>query len=305
MIYKKISKKLKKQSAYHLMLIPGFLATLIFSYFPMFGIIIAFKDFSIRKGVFKSKWVGMSNFTHFFRDMDLMPAITNTVAIGFLSIILAFPAAIVFALLLNELKSNRFKRLVQTVSYFPHFISWVVVSVILVTFLSPSEGIINQIIVSLGIVEKPVLFIGRPEYFWWLAVLSVIWKETGWSAIIYIAAIAGIDQSIYEASLIDGAGRFKRMWYITLPSISGSISILLILSISTIPFVAFDQSYLLGNPLNYERSIVLSHYVYKLGIINGNYSYSAAVGLILSVVSASFMIIANYISKKTKGIGVV
>ncbi|HOJ11018.1 MAG TPA: ABC transporter permease subunit [Clostridiales bacterium] len=305
MYFRKFIKKFRKQSAYHLMLFPGFLAALVFSYVPMFGIIIAFKDFSLRRGVFASKWVGFSNFKHFFTDMGLMPAIINTVAIGFLSIVLAFPAAIIFALLLNELKSRKFKRLIQTVSYFPHFISWVVISVIMITFLSPSEGIVNHIIVSLGISDNPILFIGKPEYFWWIAVLSVIWKETGWKAIIYIAAISGIDQTIYEASLIDGAGRFKRIWYITLPSISGTISILLILSISSIPFVAFDQSYLLGNTLNYERSIVLSHYVYKLGIINGNYSYSSAVGLILSVVSAAFMIAANYISKKTKGTGVV
>lgn len=287
------------------MLLPGFLLTLIFCYLPMFGIIIAFKDFTLRKGVFKSPWVGFSNFTHFFKDMELMPAVINTIGIGMLNILIAFPMAILFALLLNELPNVKFKRFVQTVSYFPHFISWVVVSVIIMTFLSPSEGLINQILVSLKLIDKPILFTGKPEYFWGIAIASIVWKETGWKAIIYIAAIAGIDQNIYEASRIDGAGRFKRMRYITLPSIGGTISILLILSISTMPFVAFDQSYLLGNPLNYERSIVLSHYVYKLGIINGNFSYSSAVNLILSIVSAVFMLTANYISKKAKGIGVV
>jgi len=296
---------LKKQMHYHLLLLPSLLLTLIFYYVPMFGIIIAFKNFSFRKGVFKSDWVGLKNFVHFFEDMDLVPAVINTIGIGALNIILAFPAAIVFALLLNEIRNNKLKRLVQTVSYLPHFISWVVVSVILITFLSPSEGIINHVLVSLNILKEPVLFIGKPEYFWGITVISNIWKETGWSAIIYLAAITGIDPSIYEASLIDGSNRLQRMLYITLPSIKGTIAILLIFAISGIPFIAFDQSYMLGNPLNHERSIVLSHYVYKLGIEKGQYSYSAAVGLILSIISATFMIIANRLSKKASGTGVV
>lgn len=296
---------LKKQIHYHILLLPALLLTLIFQYVPMVGIIIAFKNFSFRKGIIRSDWVGLKNFIHFFEDMDLVPAVINTIGIGFLNILLAFPAAIAFALLLNEIRSNKLKRVVQTVSYLPHFISWVVVSVILITFLSPSEGVINNVLVSMNILKEPVLFIGKPKYFWVLTVFSNMWKETGWSAIIYLAAITGIDPSVYEAAIIDGSNRLQRMWYITLPSIKGTIAILLIFAISGIPFIAFDQSYMLGNPLNHERSIVLSHYVYKLGIENGQYSYSAAVGLILSTISAIFMIIANRISKKTSGTGVV
>lgn len=298
-------KRFKKQLSFQLMLIPALIFATVFSYLPLFGIIIAFQEFSYRKGIFGSTWVGLKYFKSFFNDPALAGVIINTLALSVLTILLAFPIPILFALLLNDIKNMSFKRIVQTISYFPHFISWVIVAVIAITFLSPSEGIINYIFVKSGIFKKPIFFLGHAEYFWWIAIFTNIWKETGWNAIIYMAAMSGIDPSLYESAKIDGAGKLRSIWYITLPSIKGTISILFILTLSFIPFTGFEQAMLLGNPLNYDKSNVLSYYVYKLGIMTGDYSYSTAISLVLSAVSCTIMIIGNFISKKFSGAGII
>lgn len=297
-------KIFKKDFPYHIMLLPAVLLTLIFNYIPMVGIIIAFKKYSFRLGFFGSPWVGLTYFKRFFSDFTLPTVILNSVILGVMSLVLGTVTAILFALLLNEITGLRFKKFIQTVSYFPHFISFVTVVVILQAFLT-SDGLLNQLLISLGITEESVLFLGEPNYYRWIVTLTSIWKETGWSAIIYIAAITGIDQSMYEAAKIDGASRWNCMWYITLPSIIPTISLMLILSVGGILNVGFDPAMLLANSMTMPKARVLSYYVYNTGIISGDFSYSTALSLVTSIFSASFMVIGNTISRKLTGEGII
>ena len=227
----------------------------------------------------------------------------NTVGIGLLSIAVTYPVVISFALLLNEVHCKSFKRVVQTVSYLPHFISWTIMAVILNALFSSADGIINEILCSLGIISEPLNILINKESFWGLAVFSNVWKEMGWSAILYLAVISGIDETMYEAAKIDGAGRFACMWYITLPQLKGIIAISLIMTVSNIPKIGFDQAYYLMNGLNVERAKTLSYYVYSVGLTNADFSYATAIGLVLSLISMSLMMLANRISIKLVGKG--
>lgn len=284
------------------MLWPGLICLLIFQYLPLYGILIAFKKYSIytpgMQGILTAPFVGLKNFSDFLTNPDFYNALKNTLGMNILGLLIGFPAPIIFALLLNELSSQKFRKLVQTISYLPHFISWIIFGGLIMSMLSIETGVVNDVLLKLGLVKEPVLFLGKPQYFWFLSVFSGLMKELGWSAIIYLAAIAGVDQEMHEAATIDGANRFQRIFYITIPAIAGTIIILLILRISHMLNNGFDQIYVLQNPLNMSASEVIDTYVYKMGVRESRFSYATAVGLAKSIVAVILLTGANFISKK-------
>lgn len=283
------------------MVIPGVLWMLVFNYLPMGGIVMAFKNFRLSyKSIFQGTWLGFGNFLEFFKDDYFAVTMVNTLGISMLRLLIGFPLPILFALMLNELRNMRFKKVVQTVSYLPHFLSWVVLGGIMISWLSKS-GVINDLLLATGILKEPVSFLGKPYYFWGLALISDTWKELGWSAIIYLAAIASVDQEMYEAATVDGASRFKKMWLITLPSIKGTIMILFILAVSGVLNSNFDQMLILKNPLNAEASTVLDIHVYEMGIGKGRFGYATAIGLFKSVIGTILLVSANNFSKRVQG----
>lgn len=274
---------------------------LIFNYIPMYGIIIAFKNFvQISKPISEAEWVGLQHFKEFLRDDELYRVVWNTLGISILKLVIGFPLPIAFAVFLNELRSLRFKKAVQTVSYLPHFLSWVVLGGIMTTWLA-DVGLVNDILTALHLVREPITYLAEPRYFWSIVVISDIWKELGWSAIIYLAAIAGISPELYEAATIDGAGRFQKMRYITLPSIMGTIAILFILAVGGILNSNFDQIFVLSNKLNESASNVIDVYVYKIGLRQSRFSYATAVGLLKSLVALALLLAANRVTKKLNG----
>ncbi len=290
----------KKQLEAQSMVWPGLIFLLIFSYIPMYGLIIAFKDFNLIDGYFGSPWVGLEFFKEFLSYPRFLQVLRNSLAINIMQLFFSFPVPIVFALLLNEIKNIGFKRVVQTVSYLPHFVSWVIFGGLVTVILDP-KGIINFILTSLKVIDVPVLFLGKPEYFWTIVVFAGVAKGFGWGSIIYLAAISGVDQSLYDAATVDGAGRFMKMWHVTLPSIKGTIVILLIFNISGIIKTGFDQVWMLHNVLNQSTSETIEVYVYKMGLVNLRYSFATAVGLSQSVVSIILLMLSNSFSRKISG----
>lgn len=281
----------------YIMLIPGLLYLFIFNYLPMFGIVSAFKNFNMAKGFFASEWVGLANFRELFTNSpQFWNALKNTLLLSLYTIVFSFPAPIILAVLLNEMKHDVFKRTLQTVYYLPYFVSWVVVCSIISNFLSPTNGLVNYVIQALG--GDPIAFLQKPQYFRTILVISDIWKEAGYGTIIYLAAITGIDQSIYEAASMDGAGRLQKILHITLPGISSTIVVMLVLRMGSIMTNGFERIFLLYNPLTYETSDVLDTFIYRIGVQNGMYSYSAAAGLFSSAVTFLLVIFTNYVSRK-------
>jgi len=270
---------------------------ILFNYLPMYGIIIAFKDYIGIGNYTKAPWAGWEHFRTIFEDDLMINVIRNTLGISLLKLIIGFPIPIIFALFLNELRSLRFNRIVQTITYLPHFLSWVILGGILTTWLA-DIGIVNDVLMGLGLVKEPIFYLSEPKYFWTIVITSDIWKEFGWSAIIYIAAISSISPDLYEAATIDGAGRFQRMRYITVPSIKGTISILFILAVGNILNSNFDQILVLKNQLNESTSSVIDIYVYEIGIKQGRFSYSAAVGLVKGIIALFLLLLANSFSKR-------
>ena len=298
--YKEIAKDLKRNKTLYLMLLPIVLYYFIFNYIPMYGLQIAFKDFSPAKGILGSQWVGLEKFREFFvyDNYYVWRIIRNTILINVYDIIFGFPAPIIFAILLNEIKNSFYKRTLQTISYMPHFISTVVIVGIILDFFS-RDGLINQILMSLGILSEPISFMTEPGWFRSIYVGSGIWQQLGWNSIIYLAAITNIDPQLYEAALIDGAGRFKQILYVTLPGILPTIAILFILRMGSIMNVGFEKVYLMYNTLTYETADVISTYVYRKGLLEMDYSYGAAVGLFNSLINFVFVIVTNQLSKRT------
>ncbi|WP_322180825.1 ABC transporter permease [Neglectibacter caecimuris] len=292
-----LRKSVWRQKTLYLMLFPAILFTVIFAYVPIWGIFTSFYDYNPGLGFSGSPFVGLKHFQRFFSEKSVFLILRNTVAISFLNILFGTVFAILFAVLLNELPFVRFKKTVQTVSYLPHFVSFVVVSNIVQTLLA-TNGPINGLLVSLGVLEKPVVFFTIPEAFWWLVTAMNVWKEMGWSAIIYIAAIAGIDPSLYEAAMVDGAGRLRRIWHITLTGIRPTIVVLLVLAVPDLLNAGFDASYLLGNAMVSNFSEVLDTYIFRVGLQEGQYSYAAAVGLLRQAVGLVLILSANKFSKK-------
>ncbi len=290
-----------QQWGLQLMVIPGIIWMIVFNYVPMSGLVMAFKNFRVSyKSLSQGSWIGFANFQEFFHDSYFKITMTNTLGISFLKLLIGFPLPIIFALMLNEIRNIKFKKTIQTVSYLPHFLSWVVLGGIMISWLSKS-GIINDLFITLGITQDRISYLGQPNYFWGLVLISDTWKELGWSAIIYLAAISGIDQQMYEAATVDGAGKLKKIWYITLPSITGTISILFILAVSGVMNSNFDQIFVLKNALNTETATVLDIYTYEMGMRNGRFGYATAIGLFKSVIGTILLLTANFTSKKVMG----
>lgn len=274
----------------------------VFCYYPMYGITVAFKDFKFNRGIMGSEWVGMVYFRNFLTDKYFWIIVKNTLVISLLKLVCGFPAPIIMALFINEIRSRRYKKVVQTLSYLPHFVSWVVVVALLTKLLSPNNGAINELRQSISPGVKPIFFMGERGWFYPLVVLSDIWKNVGWGSIIYLAALTAIDPALYEAAELDGANRWQRMAHITLPGISPTIGVLLILSLSGILNAGFDQIYLMQTASTLQMSEVLDTYVLKRGIQQGNFSYAAAVGIFRSVISMVLIVTVNFISRRTSEI---
>ena len=288
----------------HLFVWTGLVFLLMFSLIPMLGIVISFNHYDIKTGfagMFRGPWLGFENFLDFISNRKVGVLVRNTALLSALKLVFSFPLPILFAIMILEMRGSGYKRLVQTASYLPHFISWTIVAGILHAFFSVSTGMVNDLLVNLGLIAKPIPLLISEDHYYTLAVASEIWKEMGWSAIIYLAAMAGIDPSLYESAQIDGAGRIKRIWHITLPGIQGTVSVLLILAIGNLFSANFDQAMLLGNNLNVGRSEIIEVFVYKTGLSQGRYSYATAAGLFQSVISFLLVIFANAFSRRLSG----
>ena len=293
-----LRKRFAKSRALYVMIIPCMIYTFIFAYYPLTGWIMAFQNFRPAKGYWGSKFVGLDQFKFLFGDLEFWRAFRNTVAMSMLNLVFGFLFAIVFALLLNEIRHTGFKRVTQTVSYLPHFLSWVIVCALVQGMLA-SDGIVNETLKALGLVNKSVLFLGEPAYFWWVVVFANVWKEMGWNSIIYIAAISGIDPALYEAAELDGAGRFRKMWHVTLPGIRSTIVVLLIMNLGSILNAGFEVQYLLGsNGLVVDVSQTIDIFVLKYGMSIGNYSLATAAGMFKTVISVAMVFGANAIANR-------
>lgn len=291
----------------YLFVIPAFLTVLIFNYFPLPGIIMAFQNFDPMKGFFHSTFVGLDNFRSIFESTDLPRVIKNTLGISALGFCLGFPLPIILAVFINEMSSIKLKKFIQTTSYLPHFISWIVVSGIMYEILDINTGAVNKLIGIFG--GSSVDFLADPKLFWIVSVLIAIWKEIGWGSIIYLAAIVSIDQEQYEAAIVDGASRLKRILHITIPGIMPTVAVLLILQAGSLLSGAglspgFDGTYNLGNPGNADASEVLDIWIFREGIRRMNYSFASSVGLVLSVINMTFVFIANKIANKVNDSGI-
>jgi len=297
----KILAKYWKHRYLFALFLPAILYYGIFCYAPLYGIQIAFKNFIFRLGIMKSPWVGFENFAMLFEMGSFRQVFRNTVIISFLKLIFGFPAPIIFALLLNEMRALRYKKAVQTISYLPHFVSWVILGGIFMQFLSPSTGPINVILKSLDL--KPIYFLADRNWFRPVLVLTSIWKGVGWGSIIYLASLSGIDPGLYEAAEIDGAGRLRKMISITLPSMIPVITIMFIFSIGGIVRDDFDQIFNLYNPAVYSVGDVLGTYTYRVGLVEMKYSFSTAVGLFTNIISFVLIVMTNTITKRLNEYG--
>ncbi|AJY75340.1 ABC transporter permease [Paenibacillus beijingensis] len=292
-------KYLRQHKWLYIFLIPGFLYLLIFKYAPMFGIAIAFKDFNFVRGIWGSDWIGFDNFRYLVASDHFFRVLRNSLLLSLYQIVWGFPAPIVVALMLNEIRHMLFKKVTQTVLYLPHFISWVVLAGIVSNFLSPSTGLFNFVVSFFGFEKIPFLL--KPEYFRTIIVSAEVWKEVGWGTIIYLAAMTGVDPTLYESATIDGASRLQKIRYITLPGISATIVILLLLKLGNILDNGFEQVYLLYNPMTYETGDVFETYTYRIGLQDGRLSYATAVGLFKSAVGFVLIIAANFAARRISG----
>jgi putative aldouronate transport system permease protein len=291
-------KKIMAQKQLVLMSLPFVLYVLLFSYVPIWGWTMAFQNYKPAKDFFGQDWAGLRWFKFLFTDSGFLRVLRNTVAMSFINMALGYVTAIVFALLLNEFRKTGFKRVVQTISYLPHFLSWIIVTGLVATMLSVENGAINDFLMFLGIIDEPILFLSEPKYFWGIVGLTYVWKEVGWNTIIYLAAMAGIDPALYEAAEIDGCNRYHKMWFITLPGIKSTIVIMMIMSIGHILDAGFELQYLLKNGLIQDVAETIDIYVIKYGIENFNYSLATAAGMFKNVVNISLIFIANTLAKR-------
>jgi len=293
--------KFKKSRQLLLLFIPGLIFYLVFCYGPMYGIVVAFQKFSPFLGVWNSPWVGFDNFAKVFNSPDFPILLRNTLLIGIYSMIWNFPAPIIFAILLNECRLPRFKKGIQTISYLPSFLSTVIVCSMAIDLLSPSNGAINMIIKALGF--EPIYFMIKPEWFRTIYIATGMWSGLGTGSIVYLAALSNVDQQLYEAADIDGCGRLKKIWYITLPSILPTVTTMLILNCGTIINVGAEKVLILYNAATYSTADVLSTYVYRYGFEGGNFAVGTAIGLFNSVISLILLVITNWASQKLSNTG--
>ena len=294
-------KKLIQQRYLFLMSVPFIIWLIIFSYVPIWGWTMAFQNYKPGKLFFAQKWVGMANFIELWGDNRFWRDFRNTLGMSVLGIIFGTICPIILALLINEIRFRKFKRTVQTISYLPHFISWVIVANIFYSMLSPQSGIVNIILMKLGILSQPVQFMAAPSMFWGILTFASVWKEVGWGTIIYLAAIAGVDLELYEAATVDGCGRFKKMWHITIPGIMPTIIVLFILGFGALTQIGFERQMLLGNAMVQDVSEVIDLYALKFGIGSARYSLGTAVAVFNSLISLTLLVTANTIFKKLRG----
>lgn len=288
-----------KHKELFLLLLPVIAYFVVFHYVPMYGVLIAFEDFLPRSGILGSEWVGLQNFQKMFSGLYFWPVFRNTLIISFLKLIVGFPMPIILALLLNEVSCGWFKKSVQTITYLPHFIGWVVLAGIVQQVLSPSTGVLNYVITALG--GEPIFFMGSTKWFRPVVVLSSIWRNCGWDSIIYLAATSGIDPTMYEAANLDGATRFQKIWYVTLPGLIPTITIMLIFALGGVMNDDFDQLYNMLNAKVMSVGDVIGTYTYRVGLQQMNYSYATAVGLFKNVIALLLVSLSNLFSKKISG----
>ncbi|WP_373293973.1 ABC transporter permease [Paenibacillus albidus] len=293
------SRYLWRYRTLYLLSIPGILYFLIFKYVPLFGSVIAFQNYNIFKGFSGSEWVGLEHFRTMFAHYDFLRILNNTLLLGLYDLVIAFPVPIVLAILLNEVRLVVYKRFLQTIVYMPHFLSWVVISGIFIGIFSTDAGVVNKALGLLGL--EPIYFLGEDSYIRTILIGSGIWRDSGYGTIIFLAAIAGINPDLYEAAEVDGAGRLKQIWSITLPSLLPTITILLLLHIGKFMDLGFERVYVFLNPLNTGSGEILDTYIYKAGLMSQQYSYTTAIGLFKSVVGLVLIMIGNIFSKKTTG----
>ncbi|WP_242214849.1 sugar ABC transporter permease [Bacillus cereus group sp. BfR-BA-01383] len=290
-----LQKSFRKNWELYLLISPVIAYFIVFHYIPMYGVQIAFKDFIATLGIWDSPWVGMKHFERFFNSYYFWRLIKNTLIIGIYTLLVAFPIPIIIALMLNEVRNSKFKKFVQTIIYAPHFLSTVVVVGMLILFLKP-DGLINQIIILVG--GKPIAFMSEPSWFKTLYVFSDVWQTMGWSSIIYLSALTAVDYSLHESAMIDGASRFQRIWHINIPTIMPTIIILFILNAGSVMSVGFEKVFLMQNTLNMSTSDVISTFVYRSGIEQAEYSFSAAIGLFNSIINFIMLVMVNFFAKK-------
>ncbi len=294
-LLERIKRDIRKNYSLYLLVLPVLLFYILFSYKPMYGAIIAFKNYAPARGIWDSPWVGFDHFIRFFNSIYFFRLMKNTLLLSVYSLIFGFPAPVILALLLNEVRNKSFKRLTQTITYLPHFISLIVITGMIVNF-SMTSGLFNDVIVFLGGRRSPLL--QNPDLYRTIYIASGIWQEVGWGSIIYLAALSGVDSQLYEAAMIDGAGKFKQLIYVTLPSIMPTIVIMFILKMGSLMSIGYEKTILLYNPSTYEKSDIISSYVYRIGLIEQNWSYSTAIGLLNSVINLFLLILTNKISKR-------
>jgi putative aldouronate transport system permease protein len=297
LLLNKIGWALRKYRAYYLLMLPGIAYYILFKYLPMYGVLIGFQDFSVAKGFFGSKWVGLKHFHEFFYNTpDSWKLIRNTILLNVYELLFYFPAPIILAILLNELKNVMFKRIVQSISYMPHFLSTVVIVGIAVNFLSPQSGIVNHLLAAVGF--ERIMFLGLPEWFRTIYVSSELWQKIGWGTILYLAAIAGVDPTLYEAAKIDGANRLQQVRHVTLVGMIPVIIILFVLNLGNMMEIGYQKIILLYNPMVYETADVINSFVYRRGILSADFSFATAVGLFQSAVGFILVFMANKLARK-------
>ncbi len=282
----------------YLFLVPAIVGLFVFNYLPMLGNIVAFKNYSFRKGIFGSPWAGLKYFEKFLNYYQFDFIIKNTLKISLLKIFLCFPVPIIFALLLNEISCTKYKKTVQSLSYLPHFVSWVIVITLFSVLLNPNNGLLNEFMIKLGLIDKPIYFFGEEKWFYSLVWITDIFKNMGWSSIIYLAALSGVNQELYEAAAIDGANRFQRTTNVTIPAIIPTIVLMFILQFRGILSSGFDQIFLMQTPGNFNVSETLDIFIFRQGLLNFNISYSTAVGLMTSVLTLGIVYVVNTLSAR-------
>ena len=295
---KSLGKRIWQHRVIYLFILPAVVWFLIFNYYPMYGLLLAFKNYKYNLGILGSPWVGVKWFRKFLLDRSFWQIIRNTLSISVLKLVFGFPMPIILALMLDSLRNQKFKRVIQTISYMPHFISWVVVSAMLTKLLSPYGGLVNEVRKMLDPNAQSIFYMGQRSFFLPMVILSDIWKGVGWGSIIYLAALSAVNTELHEAAMIDGASRMQRIWYINLPTLMPTFTILLIMQTGSLMSVGYEKALLMQNDLNMTTSNIISTYVYERGLLGAQFSFSAAVGLFNNVINFLLLIIVNGIARK-------
>ncbi len=304
--YSKVSLKVVRDQKYLiLMSLPFVIWLFIFKYIPLWGWTMAFQKYMPGRAFFQQEWVGFEYFIKMFQDSTFYLVLRNTLAMSILSLVFGFTLPIILAILINEIQGNKFKRTVQTISYLPHFVSWVIVASLFSKMLSIDGGVVNNLLLTIGVIDKPIQFMGEPKLFWGIVTFADVWKEVGWNSIIFLAAIAGISPDLYESAMVDGANRLKRILHITLPGILPTVMVILIMTMGNLINIGFEKQYLMRTSLVRDYSDVLDLYILDYGVAAGRWAFGTAAGMFKSVVSIILLFGANTISKKTLGVKIV